>query len=496
MRRARFLVSLVVLAAALALAWRQLHRPPPPQALANGAALQWIDCWFPVPYFRPVYCGRFRTAGAGAARFSLPVVYVPARPWRRVATPVLYIAGGPGGATPLDAAAAPGWLAWVDAVGWPHDTVFYDQRGVGLSDPALDCPELRIERRAQLPLDLDTETAGRRQRAAAERCRARLEAAGHDLGRFTTRANAEDARDLMAALGAPRWDLYGVSYGSRVALELLRLAPERLRAVVLDSVYPPEVEQELADPWLLARALGLVTRICELLDECQRDPAQIAADLATVLRRLQDAPLRIRVPTPAGEGELDVFYNAESFAWLLFEALYRWERLAGLPRTLALLAAGRQSADLQVLGAEHLATALDAGISDAVGGAVDCNDAGWVTAAAFAAARAQFPAVQALTRSDWDTHPCRTWKAGDAGVEFRQPVYANVPTLLLAGEFDPVTPPQWAAAAADRLPAGFLFEFPAVGHGVLDSHECAVDLVKAFLAAPLSPVAPACLGAL
>jgi pimeloyl-ACP methyl ester carboxylesterase len=72
-------------------------------------------------------------------------------------------------------------------------------------------------------------------------------------------------------------------------------------------------------------------------------------------------------------------------------------------------------------------------------------------------------------------------------------VVSDVPTLLLVGEFDPVTPPEWAEAAAVHLGRGELFVFPAVGHGVLDSHRCATDLVKAFLAAPEDPQAPECL---
>jgi pimeloyl-ACP methyl ester carboxylesterase len=469
-----------------------------PQTLANGAQLQWVDCWFTVSVLRPVHCGRFRTApepGAPAG-FELPVVYVPARPWRRSTTPLLYIAGGPGGATLLGAGDMPDWLAWLNGLDWPHDTVFYDQRGVGLARPALDCPELLAERRALLPLDVSTEEAGRRLLAQARACRDRLEGLGYDLSAFSTRANARDASDLMAALGAPQWNLYGVSYGTRVALDLLRLAPQRLRAAILDSVYPPQVQPELADPWLLARALDLIGRICELSGECARAPAATVADIERILARLQTAPLVTEVPDPAGAGRLQVRYNAEAFAWLLFEALYRWDRLAALPGQLAALADGEVPPGLQEVIADSVAATLDANFSDAVGGAVDCNDGAAVDAAAAASMRDRFPAVAPLLAHDWAFHPCRTWKRGDAGAGFRRPVRSAVPTLLLAGEFDPVTPPHWAQAAAAGLERGFVFEFPAVGHGVLDSHECAAELSKAFLAAPQAPRAPTCLDGL
>lgn len=494
-RQWSILVVCLLAAVAAAVAWPALNRPPAPLTLANGAHLEWVDCWFPVSYFRPVHCGRFTTgreAGQASPAFELPVLYIPARPWRREPTPVLYIAGGPGGATELDARSLPGWLAWIDEVDWPHDLVLYDQRGVGLGRPVLDCPELLAERRSLLPLAADTPSVGRRLQSAAESCKARLQAQGWDLGRFSTPANARDALDLMAVLGAPRWDVYGVSYGTRVALTLERMAPQRLRAVVLDSVYPPEVQAELADPWLLTRTFDLVARACELLEECRRTPAEVREDLNAVLTHLEHGFLEARVADPDGGAPLLVRYNAEDFAWLLFETLYRWDQIAGLPGQLRVLAQGTLPPGLEGLMADSVAAALDTTFSDAVGGAVDCNDATAVGAGSAAAMRARYPGVAALTRHDWTYHPCRTWKVTDIGDAARAPVVAAVPTLLMAGEFDPVTPPEWAEAVAARLPNGYLFQFPGIGHGVLDSHECALALVRAFLAAPEAPATPAC----
>ena len=82
---------------------------------------------------------------------------------------------------------------------------------------------------------------------------------------------------------------------------------------------------------------------------------------------------------------------------------------------------------------------------------------------------------------------------GEADPDFRTAVQSDVPTLILVGEFDPVTPPEWADVAAEGLSHASVFVFPAVGHGVLDSHVCASDLVRAFLDRPQAPRPPACL---
>ena len=104
-----------------------------------------------------------------------------------------------------------------------------------------------------------------------------------------------------------------------------------------------------------------------------------------------------------------------------------------------------------------------------------------------------YPRAAQIKRFDWQYHACRFWDSGEAPAAFRTPVVADVPTLLLAGEFDPVTPPEWAEDAVRHLRRGRVFVFPAVGHGVLDSHVCAAELVRDFFSDPNDPVVPKCL---
>lgn len=473
---------------------RLLWLPPPAQTLANGAYLAWGDCWFAVPWWRPVHCARLHTApesGIPGGRFSLPVVYVPTWPWLRKGPPILYIAGGPGGSAWLAPEQMADWFAWLDDVAWGRDTVFYDQRGVGLSEPRLDCPELRALHRALLPQILAPEEIYRQDHLAASACHRRLLAAGYDFRHFSTRANAADAADLMRALGLDTWDLYGVSYGTRVALELLRQEPQSLHAVVLDSVYPPERHPERADAWLLDRALQLVVHACELGLACTHPPADVQAALDAVVQQLHATPLQLEVADPEG-GHLQVVLGDEDLIWLLFESLYQWQHLPELPGLVLALARGETPPLLRELLASSVRSLLDPDQSDAVASAVDCRDAGPFGAAAAAVEMAAYPRVAPYLAHSWVYHRCRFWTAGDAGADFRRPVSAAVPTLLLAGQFDPVTPPQWAESAAVGLTRGTLFEFAGVGHGVLDSDACAVRLVRAFLAAPQAPQPPSC----
>ena len=492
----RWMLWPVLLLPAVWWAWQALHAPPVDRVLANGARLEWVDCWFDKPLWRPMHCARFHTApekGANPESFALPVVYLPQWFWAHSGPPVLYIAGGPGGSAWLKPDEVGFWPDWAEQADWDGGLVLYDQRGVGLSEPTLDCPELRALRRELLPLPLPTEEAYRRVRDATRRCHDRLKAEGIGLDRFTTRRNAADATDLMLSMGLEQWDVYAVSYGTRVALEMMRETPQHLRAAVLDSLYPPQVNAELSDAWLLQRSFELYGRICELADECTDSAADLQRQLERAFARVEQESIKLSVRDPQSGRDIAVVYDHEDVAWLLFEAMYRWDVIPNLPSSVRALADGRLDSNMRSLIQDSVDTLLDDTISDAVASSVDCHDAGPVTQRDAERQLQLYPRAAQIKRLDWEYHACRYWDSGAAPDGFRTAVTADVPTLLLAGEFDPVTPPEWAELAVRGLSRGQVFVFPAVGHGVLDSHVCAADLVRNFFADPNAPQTPKCL---
>lgn len=485
----RLAVLLWLLIAALWWGWGALHAPPVARVLADGSRLDWGQCWFDTPSWRPVHCGWLRRPREGIA---LPVVYLPAFFWQRRQSPVLYVSGGPGGATGLDDEVMPAWLNWLDEVDWAADVILYDQRGVGRSRPAVDCPEVRAEQRALLDSQAPQEQQYRRLQDARRACRDRLLAEGVDLTAFHTPANADDALALVGALGLSRWRLYGVSYGTRVALEILRRAPTGLEAAVLDSVYPPPMHPEAQDAWLLARALHLATVVCERLG-CEAPAMRLRADLEQAMARLRSRPLRLTLRDPAGGAPLTLSLDDADLAWLIFDAEYQWSDLERLPGLLAELADGRAGPITRALAQGSLEGLLGEGMSEAVADSVECSDNPPLSAAAFRRSLRRYPAVAAIKALDWRYSPCRIWPRAPVATAFARLVHSRLPVLLLAGEFDPVTPPQWAEAAARTLSRGEVLIFPGIGHGVLDSDACALEVVRAFWASPEAPAVPVCL---
>lgn len=121
-----------------------------------------------------------------------------------------------------------------------RDVIFVDQRGTLLSDPLLSCPEIDRFVDDATGMSILAASTARRDLDAVRICRDRLASAGDDLSAYNTTENASDIADLRVALHVDNWHVYGVSYGSDLALQLLRDHPEGIRSVVLDSLVPPQ----------------------------------------------------------------------------------------------------------------------------------------------------------------------------------------------------------------------------------------------------------------
>ncbi len=198
--------------------------------------------------------------------------------------PVVYLEGGPGGETITDFDSWRGYPLLDD-----RDLVLFDQRGTGWSIPLLDCPA-----------EID-ELDGAEYAAALAACRDELLAEGIDLALFDSRQSAADVEALRQALGYEQWNLYGISYGTRLALTVMRDYPEGVRSAVLDSVYPPQVYtlEELASDELA----GLES----MFDGCAADRACQAAypylewDFYDVIDALDAEPMVVDYTDDDGE---------------------------------------------------------------------------------------------------------------------------------------------------------------------------------------------------
>ena len=252
---------------------------------------------------RNVTCGTL-TVPENRRRFSgrtvdLAVVVLHATGPSPEPDPLVFLSGGPG-SWAIDLYLSDFTADFAAPIQAKRDIVIFDQRGTGRSRPALDCPEVLPDTLRFAEWLTPDEEADRDARNLIA-CHDRLAADGIDLGAYGSAATARDIADLMTALGYERFNLYGLSYGSRVALTALRDLPnERIRSAVLDSVVP-------------VQAIGLgpgaasVQRSAErLFAACASDPACNAAfpDLRQMTfdlyDRLNAAPVTLEPTAPDG----------------------------------------------------------------------------------------------------------------------------------------------------------------------------------------------------
>jgi pimeloyl-ACP methyl ester carboxylesterase len=199
---------------------------------------------------------------------KLPYAHIRAESAHPHPDPLVYIVGGPGGSALAEFSQIYGWFR---ALRRDRDLILYDQRGTLLADPVLECAldgppptAAEIEQSStRVPAHLHPLDAND---VVIAHCAERLQAQGIDLAHYDTATHARDLLDLMAALGYQKVNLYGTSYGTRIALEVMRVSPNTLRAVVLDSVYPPTVNAYEIQHWRRWRApLPFAPRIMRVM---------------------------------------------------------------------------------------------------------------------------------------------------------------------------------------------------------------------------------------
>jgi pimeloyl-ACP methyl ester carboxylesterase len=252
--------------------------------------------------------------------------------------PVIYLEGGPGG-SPLESIYLAFDQVYAPLLNADRDLIVFDQRGVGFSVPALDCPAV-----IDLETDLLDNEVGGEELTKPEMYDLMLEtlldceAALHgvaDLTAYNTATNAADVNDLRLALGYDQVNLWGISYGTRLALEVMRDYPEGVRSVVLDSVYPLEVDPFVETPSSVDRALDLLFATCAADEACSEAYPDLRATFFETVDRLNSAPARIEVTHRFTGERYDALLDGDSLVSLVVQFLYQTGFIPLLPRVIS-----------------------------------------------------------------------------------------------------------------------------------------------------------------
>lgn len=419
------------------------------------------------PYLAPqVRCGTVpvpRDYGdPGRGFFNLAVVVVRSVQQPTQPDPIVYINGGPG--SPLTVYTD--YQARHPYAGG-RDLVLVDQRGIGRSEPAI-CPGAAgaLLRATIMATGTPNTAAQAQRRAAFMACRDEARVRGIDLDDFGTATTVEDFDQVRQALGIERWNVVGESYGTTVAMTLMARHPGTIRSAVLDSLYPPDPLPAWSARFTEARDAFFA--LCEHDAICAAAYPDLAELYRQALDRLDRAPLAVPVPPRMQQPGNQMLLTASAFQVFVGNLLYYTSSYPGLPRLIAQAHDG-DSADL----AAALATILTGAeaLNIPAHTAVECRDRPHYRDSLADDAEAQLQGI------------CGEWSA--LGPPPVVPVATSIPTLVLAGQFDPNASPALSRRVAGLIgESAHWVEFPLIGHSVRASSPCAAAVVAAFIDRP------------
>lgn len=389
-----------------------------------------------------------------------------------------------------------------------RDVVLLDPRGTGLSEPNLACTELWALRES--PSDggpaIDATSVGAIAEAVAA-CRARLAADGIDVSQYGVAAMAADVEALAVTLGLDAYNLASYGSTSRVAFEVIRRYPDRIRSAILSSPDVPELD------WFTESARGTRGAVEQLAAACDDDEAcrtafgNVGATLEAAMSAFDASPEVV----PFGAGAITV--DGALYGRIIRTGLGLADWLPVMPAAIHSLTGPDARSfpdDAPVVSAVASDPTLSHGYVPAYNGPADeptppeyadgvlytivcADELPFVDATALADVVGEDGWLRATyLDSAWDD-VCAAWDvpAGDGSVN--EPVVSDVPTLMLVGALDPFTVPAAVAEAEARFSAGEVFVFATSTHNPLGGDgECARSIRNTWIAAPTEPPVERC----
>lgn len=449
------------------------------------------DCKFDIPASMTIHCGNLTVpeerAKHNGRTIVLHVAMIKSASQTPAPDPVVYLEGGPGGS------ALEGIVDWAKhPILDNRDLILFDQRGTGYSEPSLNCPETgQLDEQVNGQKMSITQIEALKLKAVVA-CRDRLKKTGVNLAAYTTAESAADVEDLRLALGYPQWNVYGISYGTRLALDVMRDYPKGVRSVVIDSVYPPHEDAWAEGPANADRAFKVLFQTCAADISCNTAYPNLEKVFYALVAKLDAKPISMDISNSG-----TILINGSDLINTVFEALYSVDSIPSLPKLIYDTNRGDYGLFKQYLSDQFgSASGFD---GTGMYYSIECGEkVTFTTKAKLEVALKEYPQLANSYKGDTDNGEvifdiCAQWGAKPAVASENEPVKSDIPTLVMAGELDPITPPVWAETAAKTLSHNYYFEYPGVGHAVTFSGDCPQNMMLAFLDDPKTKPNASCI---
>lgn len=400
--------------------------------------------------------------------------------------PVIFLQGGPGAGAVQLAADAYDYL--VEPFLADRDFIVYDQRGTGLSEANLGCDELKKLYLQDIHGLIPGSTRDLVYSNAFLSCSGLMSVSGVDLNAYTTVASAADIRDLLSVLGYQKVNLYGASYGTRLALVVMRDYPEIAQTAILDSVVPVDANFFQKYPQSIESGLKALFESCTADAKCLAAYPDLESVFWQMINDLDANPVTITTSNYP-EGTITETVSGSTAMSIILGSIKSTGFINTAPQSIYRFRNGDYST---LISAQYSLPFAFEDISPGLYISMMCHEHILATTQEELEAISSQPGVKDFGwlpfygNAEDIFRTCKSWGAKGPLLGENNAAISDIPSLVITGTFDPTTPPLYAKQVASQLGHSFYFEFPNQGHTptAADASGCAMDTVIAFLKDP------------
>lgn len=412
-------------------------------------------------------------------KIQLYVIIIPSIK-KTTQPPLLYVDAGPG----LSSAESVFYYSpRTNIYRQERDVVLIDTRGTGKSNP-LHCPSVQVK--TSMPQMFEEIYPA----DSVKECY-RLLSKENDLTQYNTTNAVHDFEEVRQQLGYEKFSVFGLLYGGRLALHYMRLYPQSISSVVLWSPAPTYTRMPLYYARFAQNTLDLIWNDCKNDSICNRYYPNIKREFSFLMKRWKQKPISYTYTDSAGRAQL-LTIPWHAFQTKIRSLMYDPAGIRTIPYLVHEAWKGNLTPYIDLYAKRKQ---NDYSFAEGLYLCMTCTeDVPFIRSSEIKPMTKK--TFVGTYRIDQHLQACQNWISGNTGDGFLQPVVSTIPTLILSGRFDPVTPTSWAKEIADKLPNSTLVIFPYMAHVIdgLSNEQCFDNLIIEFLNDPTKKVAdPPCI---
>lgn len=405
----------------------------------------------------------------------------------------LFIAGGGGPGSAILEPAAYGlqdhfWTYNAMSIDDGRALVVVENRGVGLSRPALRCSEYAAINTG-LWQQKDWSIRSLQMLDADTRCAKRLRGQGIDLSQYNAVTAARDLEQLRILLNASsdisaeQVNIYGISYGTRVAMQYESLYPQHTRSMILDSIVSPFAVPLYSDLKFTQQAFDQLFELCRRDRHCAgRYGMDLEARFYALLKELDTSEKMITVVEPVTLKPVSIPLTAQAVVSAMHGALYSHDDIARLPSVIFRMASGIDHAIADLIRGAMVGWSADSSMYDAANTSYACYDDNYAQLPRVDTSRYRLSQYWGISDSiDYMIGVCKAYGIAAEGGPPSRNVQISSPLLLLSGQLDPVTPALNADIIANVAESSWSLSWKNIAHDVISHSGCARLLASWFI---------------